>query len=285
MNSLQWFRQAVEKFCAAGIRFPEKEAEEMLSHFGINRVALYRDNPEIREPELLELNNFLQRRLSREPLQYILGYTYFFDLKIKTRIGVLIPRPETELLVMEAIKEAKALDSERPHILDLCTGSGCIAIAIARALSSAAVYGIDISQEAIDLAITNAEINNVKNVIFLRGDLFEPLKNRDIKFDIITANPPYVRSDEIPFLEPEVRDWEPREALDGGKDGLNYYRRIFEELTEYIKPGGWLMLELGQGLYKELISLAKLYKFKGISVLKDLSGIERVLKCQIEVYL
>lgn len=280
MNSLQWLRQAVEKLRAAGIRFPEKESEEMLSHIGIDTVSIYRDNPEIRGSKLSELNSLLERRLRREPLQYILGYTYFLDLKIKTKKGVLIPRPETELLAIEAINEAKKLNSERLHVLDLCTGSGCVAIAIAKALGSAMVYGTDISQEAINLAITNAEINNVRNVIFLKGNLFEPLKNRDIKFDIITANPPYVRSDEIPFLEPEVRDWEPREALDGGRDGLDYYRRIFEGVSQYIKTGGWLMLELGQGLYKDLISLAKLYKFKVITVLKDLSDIERVLKCQ-----
>ncbi len=280
MNSLQWLRQAVEKLRAAGIRFPEKESEEMLSHIGIDTVSIYRDNPEIRGPELSELNSILERRLRREPLQYILGYTYFLDLKIITRKGVLIPRPETELLAIEAINEAKKLNSERLHVLDLCTGSGCIAIAIAKALISAIVYGTDISQEAINLATTNAEINNIKNVIFLKGSLFEPLEDRGLKFDIITANPPYIRREEIPFLEPEVRDWEPPEALDGGRDGLDYYRKIFDKASQYINPGGWLILELGQGLYKDLISLAKLYKFKDVSVMKDFSGIERVLKCQ-----
>lgn len=280
MKSLQWRRQAIEKLRVAGIRFPEKEAEEMLSHIGIDTAVLYRDNPDIEGSELSELNSILERRLSREPLQYILGYTYFLDLKIITRKGVLIPRPETELLAIEAINEAKKLNSERLHVLDLCTGSGCIAIAIAKALSSAIVYGTDISQDAIDLATANAEINNVRNVIFLKGSLFEPLKNRGLKFDIITANPPYIRSEEIPFLEPEVRDWEPPEALDGGRDGLDYYRKIFDEASQYIKPGGWLILELGQGLYKDLISLAKLYKFRDVSVLKDFSGIERILKCQ-----
>lgn len=280
MKSLQWRRQAIEKLRVAGIRFPEKEAEEMLSHIGIDTAVLYRDNPDIEGSELSELNSILERRLSREPLQYILGYTYFLDLKIITRKGVLIPRPETELLAIEAINEAKKLNSERLHVLDLCTGSGCIAIAIAKALSSAIVYGTDISQDAIDLATANAEINNVRNVIFLKGSLFEPLKNRGLKFDIITANPPYIRSEEIPFLEPEVRDWEPPEALDGGRDGLDYYRKIFDEASQYIKPGGWLILELGQGLYKDLISLAKLYKFRDVSVLKDFSGIERILKCR-----
>lgn len=279
MKSLKWLRWAIERLKAAGIRFPEKEAQEMLSFIGIDTVALYRNNPELRESELSKLDSILERRLNREPLQYILGYTYFLDLKIKIQKGVLIPRPETELLALEAINEAKKLDSERLLILDLCTGSGCIAIAMAKALSSATVYGTDISEEAINLAITNAEINNVKNVIFLNGDLFEPLKKSGLEFDLITANPPYIKSDEIPLLEPEVRDWEPLEALDGGKDGLAYYRRIFEDVAQYLKPGGWLMLELGQGLYKELMSLAKLYKFKNISVLKDFSGIERILKC------
>lgn len=280
MKSLDWLKEAIEKLKNAGVAFPEKEASEILSHIGIDTVSIYRDNPELKEPHLSALNNLLERRLKREPLQYILGYTYFLDLRIKTLRGVLIPRPESELLAVEAINLAKALSSKRPHILDLCTGTGCIAIAIGKALGYSVIYGIDISEKAINLAMTNAEINNVRNVIFLRGNLFEPLENKNITFDIITANPPYIKSDEISSLEPEVREWEPLEALNGGKDGLDFYRKIFEGAGKYINSNGWLILELGKGLYKEVISLAKLYKFKNISVLKDFSGIERVLKCQ-----
>ncbi len=280
MNALTWLRDAIRLLRDAGIRFPEKEAEEILKHAGIDPVTLYRDLPELKEPELKELNNILQRRANREPLQYILGYTYFLDLKIKTKKGVLIPRPETELLALEAIKKAQT--GSRVTVLDLCTGSGCIAIAIGKAIKEAQVYGTDISEVAIRLAEENAELNNVKNVTFLKGDLFEPFKDSDIRFDIITANPPYIKSGDIPYLEPEVRDWEPHLALDGGADGTEYYRRIFKESHQYLKKGGALFLELGEGLYKELISLAKLYMLKESYVVKDFCGKERVLCLEIE---
>ncbi|MCX7794665.1 MAG: peptide chain release factor N(5)-glutamine methyltransferase [Thermodesulfovibrionales bacterium] len=280
MNSLKWLREARERLRSSGIRFPEKEAEEILSFIGINPVLLYRDNPELKEDELKKLQEILTRRLKREPLQYILGYAEFLDLRLKTKKGILIPRPETELVALEAIKEAERLSEENIFILDLCTGSGCIAISVAKRIKNSTVYAIDISEKAIELAKENASLNSVENIYFLKGNLFEPIKDIGIFFHIITSNPPYVKSEDISSLEPEVKDWEPIEALDGGEDGLDYYRKILEKAPQYLRPGGWLILELGTGLYKDVLSLAKLYKFHNISALKDLSGIERVLKCQ-----
>lgn len=279
MTAIEWFRYAVAKLADAGINLPEKEAEEMLSAIGIDRVSLFRDAPVLSNSNIRTLNEYLQKRLLREPLQYIIGYTRFMNLKIKTEKGVLIPRPETELLVLEITKEVKGIN-KKMHILDLCTGTGCIALSLAKELNNSIVYGTDLSEKAINLAIENAKLNGIKNVHFIQGDLFEPIRKLCLLFDIIVANPPYVKTGEIPFLEPEVRDWEPIDALDGGEDGTTYYKRIMKDASDFLKEDGWMFLELGAGLYKEVESLAKLYKLKHISVLKDLNGIERIFKCK-----
>lgn len=278
MKSQEWFRGAVNALRNAGISYPEKEVQEMLSAIGINRVELFKENPILNTDELKKLNEFIERRKKREPLQYILGYTYFLDLKIKTLSGVLIPRPETELLVIEVVKEVEKAGLKASVILDLCTGTGAIALGIGNLLKDSIVYGVDISEKAISIARENAKINGIKNVIFLQGNLFDPVKDR--KFDIITANPPYIKTGEMKDLEPEVKDWEPLEALNGGEDGLKFYRIIITEAPMYLKKNGLLFLELGVGLYKEVISLAKLNRFTELSIVKDLNGIERILKAK-----
>jgi len=278
LKSQEWFRGAVNALRNAGISYPEKEVQEMLSAIGINRVELFKENPILNTDELKKLNEFIERRKKREPLQYILGYTYFLDLKIKTLSGVLIPRPETELLVIEVVKEVEKAGLKASVILDLCTGTGAIALGIGNLLKDSIVYGVDISEKAISIARENAKINGIKNVIFLQGNLFDPVKDR--KFDIITANPPYIKTGEMKDLEPEVKDWEPLEALNGGEDGLKFYRIIITEAPMYLKKNGLLFLELGVGLYKEVISLAKLNRFTELSIVKDLNGIERILKAK-----
>lgn len=278
MKSQEWFRGAVNALRNAGISYPEKEVQEMLSAIGINRVELFKENPILNTDELKKLNEFIERRKKREPLQYILGYTYFLDLKIKTHSGVLIPRPETELLVIEVVKEVEKAGLKASVILDLCTGTGAIALGIGNLLKDSIVYGVDISEKAISIARENAKINGIKNVIFLQGNLFDPVKDR--KFDIITANPPYIKTGEMKDLEPEVKDWEPLEALNGGEDGLKFYRIIITEAPMYLKKNGLLFLELGVGLYKEVTSLAKLNRFTELSIVKDLNGIERILKAK-----
>jgi len=278
LKSQEWFRGAVNALRNAGISYPEKEVQEMLSAIGINRVELFKENPILNTDELKKLNEFIERRKKREPLQYILGYTYFLDLKIKTHSGVLIPRPETELLVIEVVKEVEKAGLKASVILDLCTGTGAIALGIGNLLKDSIVYGVDISEKAISIARENAKINGIKNVIFLQGNLFDPVKDR--KFDIITANPPYIKTGEMKDLEPEVKDWEPLEALNGGEDGLKFYRIIITEAPMYLKKNGLLFLELGVGLYKEVTSLAKLNRFTELSIVKDLNGIERILKAK-----
>jgi release factor glutamine methyltransferase len=271
-----------------GIEDAHKESEIIVTHcLGIDKTVLYRDNPALSEKDVREIEAVLQRRAKREPLQYILGHVEFCGLKIKVGQGVLIPRPETELLAEEVIK---AISTSNPpftkselKILDLCTGSGCLALAIAKHFPDAEVYGTDISKDAIRYAKENAGLNAVKNVTFLKGSLFEPLKQimfsdvQSFKFDVIVSNPPYIRSGDMPNLQPEINKWEPRNALDGGEDGLSYYRTIFSEARKYLMLSGVIFLEIGEGQAAEVSEIAMQNCFRNIYVIKDYSGIERII--------
>jgi release factor glutamine methyltransferase len=283
MNAIDKLREAKEIFSDAGIENPERDAEVLLSHcLGIERVILYRDNPGISDEMNAQIDALLKRRTGREPLQYILGYTEFYGLKIKVGTGVLIPRPETELLAEEAIKTISKCKFQNANfkILDLCTGSGCIALALAKAFPDAQVYGTDMSADALGYAGENAELNNIKNITFLKGDLFNPVK--DMQFDRIVSNPPYIRKDDMKLLQPEIRDWEPVAALDGGEDGLDYYRKIISGAGDYLKENGFLMLEIGMGQSESIREMAEDEGFADIHILKDYAGIERIVKAQKE---
>jgi len=266
-----------------GIEDTQKESEIIVTHcLSIDKAALYRDNPVVSEKAIKEIESILQRRAQREPLQYIIGYVEFLGLKIKVGKGVLIPRPETELLAEEVIKTVPSLKSQAPsRVLDLCTGSGCLALAIAKNFPEAEVYGTDISKEATRYASENAKLNDIKNVTFLKGSLFEPMKQlisaMPLKFDVIVSNPPYIKSDEIACLQPEIHKWEPRNALDGGEDGLNYYRTICFEGRAYLAFTGVMFLEIGEGQAEEVSEIAMQNGFRNITVIKDYAGIERII--------
>lgn len=284
MNAIDKLKEATGILSNAGIENPERDAELALSHcLGIERVILYRDNPGISDEMNAQIDACLKRRTGREPLQYILGYTEFYGLKIKVGTGVLIPRPETELLAEEAIKTVKNHKSQDASehkdsslmILDLCTGSGCIALALAEAFPDARVYGTDMSADALGYAGENAELNNIKNITFLKGDLFKPVK--DMQFDMIISNPPYIRKDDMKLLQPEIMDWEPVTALDGGEDGLDYYRKIISGAGDYLKENGFLMIEIGIGQSGTIREMAEDEGFADIHVLKDYAGIERII--------
>lgn len=277
MNALDKLRKSKEFLEKFSIEDASRNAELIISYcLGIDRASLYRDNPCIPENIIPKIDEFLQRRAKREPIQYILGYTEFYGLKIKVESGVLIPRPETELLAEEAIKIISKFEFRNSNFkfLDLCTGSGCLALALAKEFPEAKVYGADTSEVAIRYAKDNAELNNINNVTFLRGNLFEPLKN--LVFDLIVSNPPYIRKDDIKNLQIEVKDWEPVEALDGGMDGLDYYRMIIPGARGYLKENGYLILELGVGQSDAVRKLAEDEGFKNISLVKDYAGIERI---------
>ncbi len=277
MNALDKLRKSKELLEKFGIEDAIRNAELIISHcLGIDRVSLYRDNPRIPENIILKIDEFLQRRTKREPIQYILGYTEFYGLRIKVGSGVLIPRPETELLVEEAKKIISKFEirNSKFTFLDLCSGSGCLSLALAKEFPEAKFYGTDTSEVAIRYAKENVELNNINNVTFLKGNLFEPLKN--LVFDLIVSNPPYIRKDDIKNLQMEVKDWEPVEALDGGIDGLDYYRLIIAGARGYLKENGYLILELGVGQSDAVRKLAEDEGFKNISLVKDYAGIERI---------
>lgn len=260
----------------SGVDESSANAELLILHAaGIDRLNAYRDNPEIDEKTFSKVSKLLERRAEGEPVQYITGQIEFLGLKIKVGRGLLIPRPETELLAQEAIKEVKT-QNPKLAILDLCAGSGCIAIALAKELSDADIYGTDISKISIRYANRNARINKIKNVSFLAGSLFEPVE--ELKFDLIVSNPPYIKTADIQALQREIKDWEPVEALDGGRDGLNFYRKIFSEAGKHMKKHGKIILEVGFDQAKDVKEIAKQSGFKKISFIKDFAGIERILK-------
>jgi release factor glutamine methyltransferase len=294
MRALDILREATEFLNRYDIEDANREAEIIVSHcLGTDRTVLYRDNPEIREEEIERIDELLKRRSKREPIQYILGYVDFYGLKIKVRKGVLIPRPETELLAEEAIKTVRQkLNPPLPpfakggsggiSILDLCTGGGCLALALAKEFPDAKVYGTDTSKVAIQYAKENAKTNRIDNVEFLEGSLFDPIKKLPtvncplFTFDLIVSNPPYIRRNDIKNLQLEIKDWEPVEALNGGEDGLDYYRAIIPEAKGYLNEGGYLILEIGASQSREVRRIAEGAGFINISLIKDYAGIERI---------
>jgi release factor glutamine methyltransferase len=271
-----------ELLAKAGIADAYREAELIVSYaLEIDRATLYRETQPVPEHILSKIDEIVRRRVAREPLQYILGSIDFLGLTIKVGHGVLIPRPETELLAEEAIK-AISNKHAKLNILDLCTGSGCLALALAMAFPNAMVYGTDSEETAISYAEENAKTNAITNVRFLKGSLFEPIEKRIAStedrpvFDIIVSNPPYIRRDDLNKLQPEIKNWEPLSALDGGEDGLDFYREIIPGARGYLRKQGVLLLELGIYQVDAVKQMAEDAGFHDISVRKDYAGIERI---------
>ncbi len=214
------------------------------------------------------INKLVEQRLTGRPLWYVIGDTEFYGYKIKVDERVLIPRPETELLVENALKNI----SDTSCVLDLCTGSGAIAIAVKKQ-SGANVTAVDISEDALILAKENAEINQVE-VQFEKSDLFQALDGR--KFDVIISNPPYIKSADIEGLQKEVKDFEPTLALDGGEDGLKFYRIIAKDAPNFLNENGVLLLECGIGEAEEIAKL--LNNFSKVEIIKDYENIDRIIR-------
>jgi len=277
MKALDLLRKSKELLEQSGIEDAARDAERIIAHcLMTDRVALYSDNPEISGDLLRNIRKLVERRAEREPLQYILGYVEFFGLKIRVGHGVLVPRPETELLAVEAIKIISNFEirNSKFRILDLCTGSGCLALVLAKEFPHAQVYGTDTSESAITYARKNAIFNSMSTMTFLEGSLFEPVK--DIIFDLIVSNPPYIKRKDIKSLQPEIKDWEPRDALDGGEDGLDYYRSIIPLVKNYLRKGGYLVLELGIDQGEAVKNMAEDAGLKDINLIKDYAGIDRI---------
>ncbi|MGZ3591816.1 MAG: peptide chain release factor N(5)-glutamine methyltransferase [Thermodesulfobacteriota bacterium] len=263
-------------------------AELLLARsLNLSREGLYmrlHDQVEERNKEVLE--KLMQRRIAGEPLQYILEHQEFWSLDVRVDPRVLIPRPETELLVEQSLLILRQFRASKriSSVLEIGTGSGAIAIALAKELKDLFLVATDISLEALVLAAENARSAEVLNQInFVNGDLFGPLHSLKggAAFDLILSNPPYITRGKIDTLAKEVKDHEPRVALDGGEDGLAFYRRIIPEAHSYLREGGWLLLEvaLGQsGIVSGMID--KGGHFLKPESIPDLSGIGRVVKAQ-----
>jgi len=287
MKALDKLWQTSKKLDELGIESPAKEAEQFIRRgLGISLTDLYANNPDLNEQQTGIVDDIVLRRSRREPLQYILGYTEFLGLQIMVGRGVLIPRPETELMAEHAIKVLSSKRSEMQKqglkktqcmtILDLCTGSGCLALSLAGEFTDAQVYGIDISDIALSYARENSETNSIGNVDFIKGHLFKAL-NKNISFDFIISNPPYIRTNEIPSLQAEIKDWEPMNALDGGDDGMDFYRQIIPEARNHLNDNGILMFELGIGCADTVSELFDTSGYRQIEIMKDYAGIDRII--------
>jgi release factor glutamine methyltransferase len=273
---------AADYLAGYGVESPRLSGELLLARaLGRDRLSLYlaMDQP-LTPEELAAFKALIQRRREHEPVAYILGGREFWGLEIGVGPGVLVPRPETELLVERGL-EALA-GSAAPRILDLCTGSGCVALALARELADAEVVAVDCSAQALAAARANARRLGLEARVELRqGDLYDAVAADGGFFDLITANPPYVTEDEWEGLPRQITGYEPRSALVAGPGGLEVAREIITGARAFLRPLGWLMVELGAGQAAEAAAAARAAGvFQSVATVPDLAGVERVLSCQ-----
>lgn len=269
---------AIDDFRARGIENPRLDAELIVAHaLGIDRMRVILDAERpLDEKELATLRDLVKRRRSYEPIAYLRGEREFYGLRFRVDKRVLVPRPDTETLVDVALARTAQL-SMCMTMLDLCTGSGCVAIAIARQRPTSRVFATDISSDAVAVARENAQRLGAYNVAFEAADLFAAKILEGVKFDVITANPPYIPTAEIDSLQPDVRDHEPRLALDGGADGLAVVRRIVAEAPEHLERSGVLAVEVGAGEAEATVALFEARGFTDVRVERDIARIERVV--------
>ncbi|HHW66283.1 MAG TPA: peptide chain release factor N(5)-glutamine methyltransferase [Epulopiscium sp.] len=280
-------KKTIEKVLAEGkallkdahIRTWALDGEILLSHvLSFSRVQLFtHSKDEISEEQEKVYKDLIYRRLKGTPTQYLTNEQEFMSLPFYVNNHVLIPRQDTEILVETALE---LIDRKKEfQVLDVCTGSGCIGISIAYYAPLSRVIGIDISEPALNVAEHNAKLNQVNDRIhFIKGNLFKGVPE-DLKgtIDMIVSNPPYIPTDEIKGLMKEVSEYEPTIALDGGKDGLDFYRFIVKDGKEYLKSGGILLFEIGYNQGDEVAWLLKSHGFNSVEIKKDLAGLNRVV--------
>lgn len=239
--------------------------------FGITRVKYYANMQMTVDGRSAEkYNELVNQRAGHIPLQHIIGTQEFMGLTFKVNENVLIPRQDTELLVENVVDY---LGNDERTVLDMCTGSGCIAVSIDRLSKNSKVTAVDISEKALEVAQENNRLNNA-NVTFIQSDLFTNVTG---KYDIIVSNPPYIRTDEIPKLMEEVKSHEPVMALDGMEDGLYFYKKICGEASDYLNDNGKIFFEIGYDQGDDVSEILRQNRFCNIEVLKDLSGNDRVV--------
>lgn len=278
MTIKEALRQASKTLASGSIEDASLEAELLLMHLlGIDRAKLYaRLEDELSPGDTQAFAQLLERRLSHEPIAYILGHREFFGHDFYVAPGVLIPRPESELLVEKALDLVKKFPDQNPIITEIGTGSGAIAISLAILLPKAKIYASDISPRALNIARVNCEKHGVQDrVHLLEGDLLDPLPEA---VDIILANLPYIGDEELSELSAEIRMFEPMEALAGGRQGMDKVRQLLSEAKGKLRAGGSVLLEIGAGQGPAVASLAKdLFPGAMVELARDLAGRERVL--------
>ena len=269
---LDWTRGFFER---KGIGSPRLDAELLIGHaLELERIGLYLHHHKPLHPdELRQIRQLVERRSNLEPIHYILGYREFWSLTLKVDQRVLIPRPDTERVVEVALDH---LDDTPCTVLDLCCGSGAIGLAIASERQHAAILATDVSSEALEVAAQNRQSHELTNIQFLVSDLFTHVEGR---FDLIVSNPPYIPSADIETLMTDVCEFEPTQALDGGDDGLDFYRQIIASAPQHLAPNGQLILEIGHDQsesLKALFSENRIWDWGGCY--QDLAGNDRVVR-------
>jgi release factor glutamine methyltransferase len=276
---LEAIQKSAEFLAKRGVESPRLQAELLLAHLlKMPRMKLYLNFERALTPkETDDFRELIKRRGQREPLQHIVGSTSFCGFEIAVNRHALVPRPETEILAEAGWTFLATLNFQSATALDFGTGTGCIAIAFTAKCSTAKIVATDISAEALALAKENAARNNVaERIEFLQADGFAALR-ADSKFDLIISNPPYIPSAEIETLQPEVRDFDPRTALDGGADGLDFYQRLAAEAKPFLKPDGKIMLEFGDGQANSIKKIFEDEKWIVEAVKDDYSQRARIL--------
>ena len=266
---LDWLITQFEK---NKITSPKQNAETIISHvLKIKQLDIYlQPEKEISETQLNTILEITSRRKMHEPLQYILGETEFYGYKIKVNKSVLIPRPETELLVEKIIDNEKNVRS----ILDIGTGSGAIVIALAKNLNEMKIDAVDISEAALKIAQQNANLNNVE-INFYRSDIYENIIG---KYDLIISNPPYISQVEYKLLPKEIREYEPKSALQADNNGLYFYKNILQNAKEHLTKSGKIYFEIGYDQSEKITGIAKKSGFSNIQIFKDLNGFDRIMR-------
>lgn len=265
------YRLGVEKLKEAQIKEAELDARLLLEEVcGTNRndLLVHEKNP-VSEENYNCYVNYIEKRSRHIPLQHILGYQEFMGLHFVVTPDVLIPRQDTETLVEEVMRFLH----DGMRILDVCTGSGCILLSLLKYSNDCKGTGCDLSEKAVSVAEENARALGI-SAEFVQSDLFENIRGR---YEIIVSNPPYIASEEIPALMEEVREHDPLMALDGGKDGLYFYREIIKQAGDYLYPGGMLFFEIGCGQAADVSGYMRQAGYQDITICKDLSGLDRVV--------
>lgn len=277
MNYTEAFLMGMQKLKEAEIGEAQLDARLLLEEVcgTDHNTLLCHGDREVSEAEEEQYRKALEQRAVHVPLQHLLGYQNFMGLRFQVNEHVLIPRQDTEILVEEAMRYLH----DGMRILDLCTGSGCILLSLLHYSNDCEGVGVDISQEALQVAAQNAELLGIK-ADFLKSDLYEKVTG---KFDLLVSNPPYIESTVIPTLMEEVREYDPYLALDGGEDGLDFYRRIIGGAQDYLKRGGQILMEIGSGQAQAVSELLREAGFKEIDVCRDFAGLDRVVSGRLPI--